>query len=445
MRHEERKSARLLKRLLSAALAAADPARCVPRALPPRPSGRVTVLGAGKAAAAMARAVEEAWGPPLSGLVIVPDGYSRPCRFIEVVEAAHPVPDARGQRAAQRLLAMAESLSKDDFLLALISGGGSALMSLPQPGLTMEDKRAVTRALLHCGAPISAINTVRRHLSAIKGGRLAAAAWPARTLALMISDVPGDDPAVIASGPTVSDGSTAADALAVLEVWNVDVPEAVRTCLHRQMRDPAHAAPQPDDPRLSRAEWRIVATPARSLAAAAAEARHLGLHVLNLKDRIEGEARDVARRHARLAGQVAAGAHPLRPPAVILSGGELTVTVRNPQGRGGPNAEYALALGLALAPWQTAAGHPCRTRPGARITALAADTDGRDGSETNAGALLLPDTLARARRRGIDPRAALEANDSWAVFAAAGDLLVTGPTFTNVNDFRAILIEPAGR
>ncbi len=437
MRHEATRSARLLKRLLKVAVAASHPARAVAVHLPPRPAGRITVVGAGKAAAAMARAVEQSWGPPLSGLVIVPDGHAMPCRFIEVVEAAHPVPDARGEAASRRLLAMAEALREKDFLLVLVSGGGSALMSLPQPGITMADKQAVTRALLHCGAPIAEINRVRRHLSAIKGGRLAAAAWPARTLALIISDVPGDDPAIIASGPTVSDGSTAADALATLQRWRIAVPDAVRACLQRQLDNPAIAAPLPDDVRLSRTEWCIMATPAHSLAAAAAEARRLGLNVMNLGDRIEGEAREVARRHARLAGLVASGAHALRPPAVILSGGELTVTVRNPQGRGGPNGEYALALGLALIPWHDP-GHT--TCPRRTIVALAADTDGRDGSENNAGALLRPDTLARARACGVNPRQALQENDSWAVFAASGDLLVTGPTFTNVNDFRAILV-----
>jgi hydroxypyruvate reductase len=437
MHHEPAKIRLFLKGLLDAALAAADPLRVVPPALPRRPPGMITVLGAGKAAAAMALAVERAWGPPMRGLVIVPDGHAMPCRHVEVVEAAHPVPDARGEAAARRLLAMARALGEDDFLLALISGGGSALMSLPLPGLAMADKQAVTRALLRCGASIHEINTVRRHLSAIKGGRLAAAAYPAPTLALIISDVPGDDPSVIASGPTVGGASHPREALAVLERWNIALPATVRACLRRQAEGGEDLPPAPDDIRLSRAEWRLIATPATSLKAARALALRHGLNVMNLGDRIEGEARTVARHHARLAGRIAGGAHAPGPPTLILSGGELTVRVRNPRGRGGPNGEYLLALALALRPWHSGGGRPL---PRPFIAGLAADTDGRDGTEDNAGAFLLPQTLRACEKAGVHPLRALRENRSWDVFAAAGDLLVTGPTHTNVNDFRALLI-----
>ncbi len=417
----------LLRDLFATALAAADAARLVPPALPPRPAGMVTVLGAGKAAAAMAAAVERAWGPPLRGLVIVPDGHGLPCRWIEVVEAAHPVPDARGERAARRMLAMARGLGEDDMLLAPISGGGSSLMALPAPGITLADKQAVSRALLASGADIGEINTVRRHLSAIKGGRLAAAAHPAPVLALLLSDVAGDDPATIASGPTMGDATSRHEARAILRRYAITPPPAVA----RWLDDPRSETPSPQDPRLRRAEWRMIATPKRALRAAAARARRAGLRVLCLGDALRGEARHVARRHALLARAVAAGHHVLRPPALILSGGEVTVSLgaAGQGGRGGPNTEYALALALALG------GH-------GNIHALAADTDGTDGASGAAGAIIGPDTLARARARGLDPRALLAGHDSAALFEATGDLLKTGPTLTNVNDFRAILVPP---
>ena len=417
----------LLRDLFATALAAADPVRLVPPALPPRPAGMVTVLGAGKASAAMAAAVERAWGPPLRGLVIVPDGYGAPCRYVEVVEAAHPVPDQRGVKAARRILEMARRLGGEDFLLALISGGGSSLMALPAAGLSLADKQAMGRALLASGADISEINTVRRHLSAIKGGRLAAAAHPAPVLALLLSDVPGDDPATIASGPTIGDATTRHQAAATLRRYAIAPPPAVA----RWLADPRAETPKPGDPRLAAARWRMVGTPKRALRAAAASARRLGLRVLFLGDALAGEASHMARRHALLARALAAGHHPLRPPALILSGGEATVTLgaAGQGGRGGPNTEYALSLALALN------GH-------AGIHALAADTDGADGASGAAGAFIGPRTLARARALGLDPRAMLARHDAATLFAATGDLLRTGPTLTNVNDFRAILVLP---
>ncbi len=410
----------LLRDLFATALRSASPAELVPRALPPRPPGMVTVLGAGKASAAMARAVEEIWGPPLRGLVIVPDGYGVSCRHVEVVEAAHPVPDARGREAARRILGMARELGEGDFLLAPVSGGGSALMTLPAEAVPLADKQALNRELLKCGAAIDEINTVRRHVSAIKGGRLAEAAWPAPVLALLLSDVPGDDPAVIASGPTIPDPTTRGDAQAVLAQYGITPPDSVR----RWLDDPRSETPKPGDERISRAAWKMIGTPAGALEAVAHRARRLGLRVVNLGDRVQGEAREVARRHARLARRIASSRE--GGPVLILSGGETTVTVRG-RGRGGRNTEYALALALALG------GHP-------RIHALAADTDGIDGTTEAAGALVRPDTLARARAMGLDPLRLLADNDACTFFGRLGDLVVTGPTRTNVNDFRAILI-----
>jgi hydroxypyruvate reductase len=415
----------LLRSLFDAALAAADPARCVAPHLPAPPKGRTIVLGTGKAAAKMARAVEDHWPGPLSGLVVTRYGHGVPCDRIEVVEAAHPVPDAAGQRAAARILEMAQGLSAGDLVLCLISGGGSALLALPAPGLSLDDKRAVNRALLKSGANIGEMNCVRKHLSAIKGGRLAAAAAPARLVSLLISDVPGDDPAVIASGPTVPDPTTFADALAVLTKYGIDEPAAVVAHL-RNGRD---ETPKPGDPRLARIETKIVARPQDALEAAAALAARAGISPVILGDSIEGEAREVAMVHAGIARQVRRHGQPARAPAVLLSGGETTVTVRG-HGRGGRNAEFLLALAVAL-----------QGEPG--IHAVAGDTDGIDGTEDNAGALLDPTSLARAAARGIDAKRALAGNDGYGFFAALGDLIVTGPTRTNVNDFRAILIEPA--
>ncbi|WP_119421739.1 glycerate kinase type-2 family protein [Desertibaculum subflavum] len=408
----------LLRSLFDAAVAAADPAVCVPAHLPARPGGRVIVVGAGKASAAMAAAVEQAWGPPLEGLIVTRYGHAVPTRWIEVVEASHPVPDAAGAAAARRILQRVDGLGVEDFVLCLISGGGSALLALPAPGLTLADKQAVTTALLRSGANIGEMNAVRKHLSAIKGGRLAAAAHPARLLTLMISDVPGDDPATIASGPTVPDPTTFAEARAILAKYGIAAPAPVVAHLERM----AEESPKPGDPRLAAATARIVASPALSLAAAADRARAAGYDVDLLGDALEGEARELGRAHAGLALKAAAAGRRV----AILSGGETTVTVRG-RGRGGRNSEYLLGLTLALS---EAVG----------IHALAADTDGIDGSEDNAGAFAAPDTLARARARGIDPAARLAENDAYGVFAVLGDLLVTGPTRTNVNDFRAILV-----
>jgi hydroxypyruvate reductase len=412
-----------LRSLFDAALAAADPARCVAPHLPPRPKGRTIVVGAGKAAAKMARTVEERWPSPLSGLVVTRYGHGVACDRIEVVEAAHPVPDAAGQRAAARILEMVQGLSADDLVLCLISGGGSALLALPAPGLSLDDKRAVNRALLRSGAAIGEMNCVRKHLSAIKGGRLAAAAAPARLVSLLISDVPGDDPAVIASGPTVPDPTTFADALAVLRKYGIDGPAGVVAHLEAA----ADETPKPGDPRLARVETKIIARPQDALDAAAAVARHAGITPVILGDSIEGEAREVATVHAGIARQVRRHGQPALAPAVLISGGETTVTVRG-GGRGGRNAEFLLALAVAL-------------NGEAGIHAVAGDTDGIDGTEDNAGALLDPTSIVRAAARGIDARRALADNDGYGFFTALGDLIVTGPTRTNVNDFRAILIE----
>jgi hydroxypyruvate reductase len=422
-KHAKRPPAPFLQSLFEVAVAAADPAACVPCHLPPPPSGRTLVIGAGKAAAAMARAVEDNWAGELSGLVVTRYGHGVPCRRIEVVEAAHPVPDEAGRAAAGRILAAVQGLTSDDFVLVLISGGGSALLALPWEGITLADKQQVNRALLKSGAGIDEMNCVRKHLSAIKGGRLAAAACPARVLTLVISDVPGDDPAVVASGPTVADPTTCADALAILREHRIDVPTAVQAVLESGVSE----TPKPGDLRLAHCETRVIATAQASLAAAAEAARAAGVTPLILGDAIEGEAREVAKALAGMAKSCALYGVPVRPPCVLLSGGETTVTVKG-RGRGGRNAEFLLALAVAL-----------DGAPG--IHALACDTDGIDGTEDNAGAVLTADTLARARAAGIDARARLADNDGYGFFAALGDLVVTGPTRTNVNDFRAIFIE----
>ncbi len=413
----------LLRRLFDAAIASAQPALCVPPHLPPPPAGRLLVIGAGKASAAMARAVEDHWPGPLSGLVVTRYGYAVPCQRIEIVEAAHPVPDAAGQQAAQRLLDLVQGLTEDDLVLCLISGGGSSLLALPAPGLTLQDKQAISRALLKSGATISEMNCVRRHLSAIKGGRLAAACHPARVLSLLISDVPGDDPINIASGPTVADPSTCADALDIVRRYAIDLPPAARALLQTG----AGESVKPGDARLARAEWRLIATPQMALQAAAQVARDAGITPHILGDGLEGEARDVGRVLAGIALQTANRQQPFTPPCVLLSGGETTVTVRG-SGRGGRNVECLLALGITLA------GHP-------RIHALAGDTDGVDGLEEIAGATLAPDTLARAWQLGLRPQDHLANNDGHGFFGALGDAVITGPTLTNVNDFRAILID----
>jgi hydroxypyruvate reductase len=408
--------------LFQAAVAAADPGRRVPPHLPDPPRGRTLVVGAGKAAAAMARAVEDHWPGELSGLVVTRYGHGVPCRRIEVVEAAHPVPDEAGRAAAGRILAAVQGLTSDDLVIVLISGGGSALLALPFEGITLAEKQQMNRALLKSGASIAEMNCVRKHLSAIKGGRLAAAAYPARLLTLAISDVPGDDPAVIASGPTVADPTTCADALAVLEKYRIAVPPPVEDLLRSGLSE----TPKPGDVCFAHGETRLIATAQGSLAAAAEAARAAGIAPLILGDAIEGEAREVAKVMAGMALSCARHGTPLLPPCVLLSGGETTVTV-NGKGRGGRNAEFLLALAVAL-----------DGAPG--IHALACDTDGIDGSEDNAGALLTADTLARARAAGQDARARLADNDAYGLFAALNDLVVTGPTRTNVNDFRAILV-----
>lgn len=412
----------LLRSMLDAAIASAAPDRCVPPHLPPPPRGRLVVVGAGKASAAMARAVEDHWEGPLEGLVVTRYGYGVPCRRVEIVEAAHPIPDASGLEAARRILEKVSGLGPDDLVLCLISGGGSALLPAPAPGITLEDKQRVNAALLRSGATISEMNCVRRHLSAIKGGRLAAACHPAQVLALLISDVPGDDPIDIASGPTVPDPTTCADALAVLDRHGIAAPPRVRALLESG----AGETVKPGDPRLARATTRIVATPQRALEAAAGVAREAGIPAHILGDSLEGEARDVGAVLAAVARQVADRGQPFQPPCVLLSGGETTVTLRG-HGRGGRNVEFLLALGVALR------GHPL-------VHALAADTDGVDGQEEIAGALLGPDTLERARSLGLRPRERLDDNDGHGFFSALGDSVITGPTLTNVNDFRAILV-----
>jgi hydroxypyruvate reductase len=412
-----------LGELFEAAIAAAAPAACLPPHLPPAPAGRTVVVGAGKAAAAMAKAVEDHWQGPLTGLVVTRYGHAVGCRHLEVVEASHPVPDAAGQVAARRILDAVRGLGPDDLVLCLVSGGGSALLALPAEGLTLADKQAVNRALLRSGAAIDEMNCVRKHLSAVKGGRLAAAAAPARVMSLLISDVPGDDPAVIASGPTVPDPTSFADARAILAKYAIEPPPAVAAHLARA----ADETPKPGDPRLGRAELAIVATAQRSLTAAAAIAGARGVSPVVLGDSLEGEAREMAKVMAGIARQVARHGQPAPPPCVLLSGGETTVTVRG-DGRGGRNLEFLLGLALALD------SHPA-------VHAIAGDTDGIDGTEDNAGARLAPDSLGRAAALGLDAKAMLANNDGYGFFSALGELVVTGPTLTNVNDFRAILID----
>lgn len=412
----------LLRSMFDAAVAAAQPDLCVPPFLPPRPKGRPIVLGAGKASAAMARAVERHWDGPIEGLVVTRYGHAVPTERIEIVEAAHPVPDAAGFHAARRICNIAANAGPDDTVLCLISGGGSALLALPLEGITLDDKQAINRALLASGAPISEINCVRRHLSAIKGGRLAAFAHPAKVVTLLISDVPGDNPVDIASGPTVGDPTTSADALAIIHRYGIALPPAAETLL----KDGGSETIKPDDPRLSGNETHIVAAPQTALEAAATVARQAGLTVHILGDALEGEARDVGAVLAGIACQVARHAQPFALPCVLLSGGETTVTVRG-KGRGGRNVEFLLSLGLHL-------------RGLENVWALAGDTDGVDGLEEIAGAILTPDTLSRAWARGLNPQSALDNNDGHGFFGALGDAVVTGPTLTNVNDFRAILI-----
>jgi hydroxypyruvate reductase len=412
----------LLQRMFLAAVASAQPALCVPRFIPHAPAGRIVVIGAGKASAAMARAVEDCYPSRLEGIVVTRYGYAQPCERIEIVEAAHPVPDEAGLSASTRMLELVSGLTQDDLALCLISGGGSSLLTLPADGLTLDDKQSINRGLLKCGATIAEINCVRRHLSAIKGGRLAAACHPARVVNLIISDVPGDDPANIASGPTVADATTCSDALAILRRYAVDVPAHVIELLESGRGESI----KPGDARLPAVETHLIATPQIALEAAAQVARDSGIACHILGDAIEGEARDVGKVMAGIALQVKRHGQPFPPPCVLLSGGEATVTVRA-DGDGGPNVEFLLALALAL---QGEAG----------IHALAGDTDGVDGIAEIAGACIAPDTLARAWALGLSPADSLARNDAHGFFGALGDSLVTGPTLTNVNDFRAIWV-----
>jgi len=423
-----------LRALFDVAVAQALPGASLATFLPAPPRGRTLVLGAGKAGGAMAAALDAAWPAeaPMTGLVVtrydsVPPAFAaaqaRGTTRIEVVQAAHPVPDEAGRRAAARILKLARGLSADDLVVCLISGGASSLLALPAPGVTLEEKQAINGALLKSGAAIDEMNCVRKHLSAIKGGRLAAACAPARVVSLLVSDVPGDSPSVIGSGPTVPDPTTCADALAVLERHAIAVPARIRA----DLESGALETPKPGDATFANHEVHLVATPQQSLDAAAALARSAGLGAHVLGDDLEGESREVGKVHAALARQIARRGQPFARPCVVLSGGETTVTVKQKGGRGGRASEFLLGCALAL--------------QGERdVWALAADTDGIDGVETNAGAFATPDTLERARRLGLNGRDHLDRNDAYSFFAGLGDLLVTGPTFTNVNDFRAILI-----
>ncbi len=418
----------LLRSLFDAAVKAADPAHCLPPHLPELPDARVVVVGAGKAAGAMAHAVEAAWAGKLKGelggLVVTRYGHGVPCEMIEVVEAAHPVPDEAGIEAARRIHDMVVGLGARDLVLFLVSGGGSALLTMPGPGISLEDKQALNRDLLKSGANITQMNAVRKHLSAIKGGRLALAAAPAPIVTLAISDVPGDDPAVIASGPTVGDATTVADARDVLEQYGIEPAPSITAFLDSDEAE----TPKPGDARLAQATFRMIATPMASLEAAAEAVAQAGYDVRILGDAVEGEARSVAAGQAAVARGIATRLKAGDRPVALISGGETTVTVSG-KGRGGRNAEYLLALTIAL-----------DGQPG--VSAVACDTDGIDGSEDNAGAIMMPDTLKRARGLRLDPQTMLGDNDGYTFFEKLDDLIVTGPTLTNVNDFRAILIDP---
>ena len=411
-----------LRALFDAAVAAADPMKTIEALLPPPPKGRTLVIGAGKASAEMARALEAHWKGPLSGLVVTRYGHGAETRHIEIVEASHPVPDQAGADAAQRMLELVKGLSADDLVIALISGGGSSLLPMPLAPLTLADKQAVNRALLKSGATITEMNCVRRHLSGIKGGRLAAACAPAKVVTLSISDVPGDAPGDIASGPTVPDPTSCADALAIIAKYGIDIPADVREVLETGKGE----TPKPGDPSLPPYEFHLIAAPQASLEAAAAVARAQGITPYILGDSLEGESREAGTVMGGIARQVAMRNQPFATPCVLLSGGETTVTVRG-AGRGGRNVEFLLALAIAL-------------QGNAKIHALAGDTDGVDGAEEIAGAYCGPDTLARAWALGINPAVSLANNDGHTFFQAVGDSVVTGPTLTNVNDFRAILV-----
>ena len=409
--------------MFDAAVAAAQPSLCLPPHLPQPPRGRTLVIGAGKASAAMAKALEEHWDRPLEGIVVTRYGYAVPCARIEIVEAGHPVPDEAGLKAATRIRHLVQNLTADDLVIALVSGGGSSLLVAPLPGLTLADKQRVNTALLASGASIAEMNCVRRHLSAVKGGRLGAACHPARVVTLLISDVPGDNPVDIASGPTVGDPTRCADALAILERYRIDVSGSVRQALTSGQGESV----KPGDRRLEGTQVRIIAAPQLALEAAARVATRSGYTPYILGDSLEGEARDLGKAMAGIVRQVKTKNQPFARPCVLLSGGETTVTIKG-SGRGGRNVEFLLSLAIALEGLDG-------------VHAMAGDTDGVDGVEEIAGAVMAPDTLARAWQLGLRPRASLDNNDAHSFFSALGDSLITGPTLTNVNDFRAIVID----
>jgi len=411
-----------LTSIFEAAVAAADPELTIRRHLPEKPKGRTIVIGAGKGSAQMAAAFEKAWDGPLEGVVVTRYGFAAPCERIRIVEASHPVPDANGLEAAKLLLETVSDLTEDDLVVALVSGGGSALLPSPAGSLTLADEIAVNEALLASGAPISAMNTIRKHISGIKGGRLAAAAWPARVVSLVVSDIPGDNPALVASGPTVPDEASRADALRLIETYRIALPANVMAHINSAAAD----APQPSDPRFARNEVHVIASAAVSLDAAAEAARKRGVETVILSDAIEGEAREVGGVHAAIAREVATRNRPFSKPVLILSGGETTVTLRA-KGKGGRNSEFLLAFAIGIDGLEG-------------IDALAADTDGIDGSENNAGAFADGSTVSRMHRLGVDAKAMLAGNNAWTAFNSVGDLFVPGPTGTNVNDLRAILI-----
>lgn len=411
-----------LTSLFDAAIKAADPRSALAKCLPAKPKGRTVVVGAGKGAAQLAAAFEELWGEPVEGVVVTRYGYAEPCKYIQVLEAAHPVPDEAGMAASQALMEAVSGLREDDLVVALVCGGGSALLPAPPSGLTLVDEQELNRALLASGAPISVMNAIRKNVSRIKGGRLAAAAAPAKVVSLVVSDVPGDDPSQVASGPTVPDALTRTDALAMIENRGIDLPNRILAYIRSDIAD----VPHPDDPVFARNEVQVIASAGLSLEAAANAAEAQGVSAVILSDAIEGEARDIGLMHAAIAREVAERARPFVPPVVILSGGETTVTLRG-QGKGGRNTEFLLSFASAI--------DGCEG-----ISALAADTDGIDGSEDNAGAFADGQTVSRMRAAGVDPTAALAANDAWSAFDASGDIFAPGPTGTNVNDFRAILV-----
>jgi glycerate 2-kinase len=416
-----------LETLFHAAVAAADPARVLAANLPQKPKGKTVVIGAGKGAAQLAQVFERLWGGPLSGAVVTRYGYGAPCERIKVLEASHPLPDESGLKASQRLMQEVSGLTEDDLVVALICGGGSALLPMPAAGLSLHDEIAVNRTLLTSSAPISAMNAVRKHVSLIKGGRLAAAAYPARVVSLVVSDIPGDDPALVASGPTIPDSSTREEALRYIERYRLDLPQKVMDFIRRG----DCAAPTPSDPRFAENTVRLVASAAASLEAAVEAACAAGVEAVILSDAIEGEASEVGRVHAAIAREIAVRNRPFKKPVVIFSGGETTVTIKEEgrsKGKGGRNSEFLLSLALGIDGYSG-------------ISALAADTDGIDGSEDNAGAFADGTSIARLAANNIDAAALLDRNDSWSAFDAIGDIFKPGPTGTNVNDFRAILVQ----